>query len=573
MDLLRQEATTFNSDDLLQSLAKANYMLIGGESMNNPNELAILRTMGDDPVFLRIESFWRHRVRERLIIRHELLALMVENLWLPNNKSGQLVMDSLPQFRKCILRMSGFLEKASEGKQPQTKEEETKFMRGSFFRNAYLNATHDFGYLLGRYYSIFFEHLPRCMKAYPGEAYDFVSKFEELKNVNLKVFMVIVFGIWGHYSKQGLPDKLNWLKDPAVFLINRVLDQIRDEKKEESRRVFDLISNTREGFRHELEQLGSLASSQPNYYLLDPIWRKPFYKIADEAYFPLDMAFLQEKMTSGVKWVVHDGIAEKVRTATTTEERENLTRERHRLMAFYGRTLESYVGGLIERTFGDRQRYVVLRDPETAGVDFIVYDRRSPTRLILLEVTASSVRYKQAMSGDWDAILTEIGKIFFRPDDPGAKGKIQQFEDSITLFRFGKLARLREFAEQIKEIYPVLVFETCLPTFGLLAEYKRLITERGLLRDCIGNLQFLDLEELEALEPLVRERDDPLCDLLCTKVTTQWFESPMKNFLMFNRLWMKNRVLGELFKPILEDARAIFKLDEAPKVAEESKIS
>lgn len=562
LEMLRQEMTQFDLDDFLMVVAKVNYLLTGYYNMKDTNELAVLGLMGQDAVFRRAEQLW-NQGKGRIITHHQLLALVVENLLLEHTVPARLVDNDLASFKKCIFRMSGFLEKDvlnedTHGGDVPSDWERTK---GALFRNAYLNAQEPFRNLLARYYSVFFDHLPKQAKQYPGEHYDYVKSFEVTTGIRLKVFLLLAVTLWGHYFKRGLKTRLEFLK-ATPFPVNRAMDRIKPKRRSEALRVFEYLSNDRRGFREAFEQQVENTNGR-NYYRLEPIWRWPFFRLTDDAYFPLDLTAFEYKTTLGIKWTVHDAIVERLNHAPEAEK-PALRSERNRFMAFYGRTVESYVDDLIRAMFSGMSEVTVLRESgETGGVDFVIYDERRPEEVVFMEFTTSTLHYKTAMSGSTQAIFDELQHILFRDSGRKSKGKVQQLHDSIEAFSKGGLPTLEMVRSRVKRIYPVLVLERNLPMFpGLTGDYRNMIKDKGLLGNNLEFFQMMDLEELEGMEPVVRKGGHRLCELLARKTTDEWRDWPMKNFLIRNRLSMPNKRLNKLSAGIIRDAWDVYKMQD-----------
>jgi hypothetical protein len=68
----------------------------------------------------------------------------------------------------------------------------------------------------------------------------------------------------------------------------------------------------------------------------------------------------------------------------------------------------------------------------------------------------------------------------------------------------------------------------------------------------------MDLEELEALEAVIVKRGVALADLLRSKFNSDWRPWPVKNFLMFNDLWLRNEKVSAQWNRIIWDSGLVF---------------
>ena len=68
---------------------------------------------------------------------------------------------------------------------------------------------------------------------------------------------------------------------------------------------------------------------------------------------------------------------------------------------------------------------------------------------------------------------------------------------------------------------------------GITDRYRKFIEEKNLLRGSLQNLEFMDLEEFEMLEPIVKSGNS-LPEILDKKQSSQFRDYGMKNFLFFD---------------------------------------
>ncbi len=550
-ELLAREIGRFDPDDYLQSTAKLNYLCEDTYRRHNSEQLAILHTMGDDEVYRRVKT--RCQVdRDVVFFRHQLMVAMAENLMLAAPAGDRLVHQDLPAFRKTLFRVSGLFARRVTNGATAGGENEHKDVRGEFFRSMLHGDREDTDRLIGRYYAIFFRYFPRAMREYPKEKYDLPRSFREKTGVDLRTFLVTVIAAWGHYgTKKTVQERWDWLQDPQRFPMAISVPAVRGSKKKAVIRALEIVSADRGQFRLVLKG----AVEKPagiDYYNLKFLWEHPFFRSNAASIFPLDLASAQDRVTAGIRWILRDHIMGKA----TQGQRKEAGEECQRMINFYGRPLELYAEAVLKRTHTGTGSQVVVNLKDNAGADFVIYDPRSPSAVVFIEVTGSSIPYPVAMSGDISAIHKELRKLLLKSGKK--RGKIAQLDDSITRFRAGDLSGA--IPNGVTEIYPILLMEKSIPWVpGLVSGYKRMIQDAGLLQNDLERFYVMDLEELEALEPLVHSRGMPIAGVLKSKTESDYRAWPLKYYLVDKDLWVPNVNVHRQWDPIILDSAWVFK--------------
>ncbi len=564
--ILSDEISKYDLDDFLQTAAKLNFLCGGGYGFVGDKDLAVLKTMGQDEVYKRACDLKKSGIVKQVIVHHQIIALMIENLLLSKSTQNIPISDSiLKDLKKCLFRINDFLE--NDLYDPQIKEmTDIEITVGSLFRNMYLNSGVSFEHLMGRYYAIFFRYFPKTKKKYPREHYDFLKSFKEKKGIDLKIYMVVAFQLWGYFSKNNLQEKTEFLKNPGNFILSRDLKKYKSRYKEEAERAFEVFAKDRAWFRDAFQS--SVQGDKFNYYRIDPLLASPIYKLPNGNYFPLDLKLLEHKLTTGVMWDIHDHIKDELNATTSSDRKATLEKERQLLRAFYGRPIELYVKDILKAIAKHQGSTVIIDDEkETGGVDFVIYDSKRPDSLVMIELTTSWITYATAMSGNTQNILDEFTKKFvIKGKNKSQKAKIKQLHDSIEFFNSKTNSPdLKNIKGKVKKIYPILMTETGFPQFpGFTERYIKIISDNKLLGGYLDNFQFLDLGELELIEPLIGsgEHDFRLTDLFENRIRSprdlsQW---SFRNYLHMKKLIKTNPRMFELFKGILYDADKIIKV-------------
>lgn len=94
--------------------------------------------MGEDEVYKRALQLKKIGAIKKVLTHHQILSLMIENLLIDQNFSELIISDKLNDFRKCIIRMSDFLEKDLY---PTKTTSSRDVAIGALFRNFYFNSS------------------------------------------------------------------------------------------------------------------------------------------------------------------------------------------------------------------------------------------------------------------------------------------------------------------------------------------------------------------------------------------------------------------------------------------------
>lgn len=521
----------FDFYDSLQALAKLNYLLSDGYYKRDPGELIFVRQLFSGIPRQRLENLWY--MGRKLFFRQQLLSLIKVDIMQNDLKTKKkLVGKDLSSFSKLIFRVTDFTEIDCQRKEDKCKikKEKNDVWLGSFIRNIKFNSSQQFRFTLPRYWTIYFDCLERARKKFPKEAFPIVLEFKKATGLNLELFMFLGFGILGHYLKS---DKSILIKKPGEFLIsNQFFKNLVPAVKNQANKIFSAISSTKRGFiksfNYEDRRTGAF------YVGFQPIWRKPLFKLNKDAYFLLDIRYLEETMTSGIYAQINDYLLDRERCLSKSEQKY-IKDKRNKLNAFVGRGFEIYVNDLFHRLYNKRLTKVLYSEidgDETGGVDFIIY---YPDTLLFIEVTTSSLRHNTILTADLKKIEEEIKTIFFSGMGRKSKGKIFQLDTAISMFIKGKLQKLNIDPKSIKNIYPVLILEKGLPDIPPMPDrYRTYFREKRLLQGYENNFQFIGIEELEIIETLVN-KGNTLPSILEERQKSVYKDLPFKNYLYFER--------------------------------------
>lgn len=531
--LFFKEISEFDFNDALQSLAKLNYLLSEGYRQKNPEELIYVDQLFSGDLRKRLTNFWH--LGRKIFYRQQLLGLLKVNIVKNDRrKDKKLVGKDLEGFARVMFRISDFTERENieKEKRAKSREERERISLGTYCRNIHFNSTHEFRKLLPRYWTIYFECIKEAERLYSGQTFPIAQKFSEVTGLELELFFLLAFGLYTRYLTA---QKSVLMGKPGEFLIgNQYFQNLKPKVRKRAKKIFSVLACSKRDFKKEFESEDRKGGSF--YYNFQPFWRKPFYKLNEDAYFLLDAEYLQEKMTFGIYGEINDYYLSRGKDAND-EEKGEIDRKRIALNAFTGRCLEIYVGKLLKRLYLlppalARRLFLEMEGHPTGGADFIVY---YPNSLVFIEVTISGIRHNTVLTGDFGEIEKEIRQIFFSAENRKSKGKVVQLNDAINSFKEGKLKGLKIDPKTINQFYPVLVLEKGLPILPRIFDtYRDWIKEKGLLQGHLDNFTLIDLEELEMIEGLVAKGEE-LPEILEHYKAPEYRGLPFKNFLYFER--------------------------------------
>lgn len=550
----------FRQDELIEGLARLNFETTEAYGHSSAAEIEAFRRLADDQLYRQVRDMAKSPPR-RLFTRYHLLGLMLHACRTADQPNALSPLESAEYFRRLIFRMSDQLERDTLklSSAAKTDQIDREVLTWSFFRNQLLYSRDRFVYSRARYYEIYFNILPEAILAHPREAVDFQAEFTRVTGGSIKTYMTLLLALWSKYYAEHDKSLQRILSDPSQFYV-KTAGLVRPELEQEAQGLMRFASSTYSELRQDLKNSRNPDPTGNQYFDIEILWRAPFYLTHDQKLFmPLDHVLLEERATLGIKWIIHDAILAEAAAALDAATKDALDKKRKSVLTFHGRLVERYVERLLDRVRGQDERIVIVREGGgIGGADFLIYDRRYPKKLIAMEVTCSSVRLRTAMLADPKKVRAEIEGIFFAADGRKGKGKMPQLHDTIVDFRAGRIAALKDVANQVEEIYPILVMENRLPTLPpLLEEYRKMVRTRKLLPNDVERLQFVTVDELEHLEPLLKSGVS-ICSFFEEKIANGKDSMPLKNYLYYERPTQFNDVVAGFIKPLVDGAHEVF---------------
>lgn len=326
-------------------------------------------------------GFWMQSGRRiKFIVRQSLLAaIQIAILQSHNEKKRHPVAGNTHKLGEALLRLNSFLEKDFQIRQSSSLDER-RVVAAMALRMIMFNHRLSVGPSIGRYWAIIKKGLPAVKIKYQNQYFDMEGVFNKLFNFTFEQMLGQVFAIWGHYSNKGFDQILN---DPKEFLLGEgYFKYLNPEARSKSKAVFDYLGIDLSGLCKIVEKEIS-NFSLPNHYAFSAFWDHPVLSIGKGAFFPIDLLFLESKMTQGVYWSLFNKFL-----------KENETEKMDLLRETFGHAIEWYAGQHLEEAVGktSNQRYLWLEwNGDVEGVDAVV---RENDTLFLIEITSSGLTYR-----------------------------------------------------------------------------------------------------------------------------------------------------------------------------------
>ncbi|MCC6738930.1 MAG: hypothetical protein IT452_07770 [Planctomycetia bacterium] len=556
---LRAAFGLFNPDEMIEGIARLNHRTSYAAGADDPAEMAAVEAVAGPELTRRLREFAQDKAC-RLFSPLTYLARIIETLRCPANSNGQSPLSSGPVFVGTLLRMADHAEADAAAAMESSGANFRRFGFGSLLRNIRFNTREKFEYLMGRTYSMYVDHLPRVLKSGKGSI-DLAAELANRTGADLKTFLVCMFSTWGYYfggeEKHG-----QFLKQldqsPPAFYLTQVVNNFKPAYQSAAASALRLLTGDMSSLADEVSRLEGLGDPINRYAGLDILWRRPLYKTPQGCWFPVDRHLLEERMTSGIKWAIHDAVVADAKAVKGTPEEKRLLNLRGDVMALFGHVLDSYVSDIVDRIWGERHSVTVLRDAEVGGgADFSILDSATPHDAVVIETTASGIRVATAMSGDMDLIDEEVDReIFFKTVGKEKRGKMAQLDWTVSQLRAGTLKG--QGAQRPKRIYPILVLENGLPTsMGLLDHFRDRVRAKGLLQQDVDRLTIISVSELERLEPILGRPGTSLASVLEEKSRSSASSDSMRNYLHFSGRDEFNEVLQRQWDRLEDDAEEV----------------
>lgn len=268
------------------------------------------------------------------------------------------------------------------------------------------------------------------------------------------------------------------------------------------------------------------------------LWREyPLLKISKKQIICIDLGFLEDKLETGVFWIIHNQLKNKESSKAT------------RIIDLRGPVFQDYTASVIQRGINaqmpPRMETCIIspkykQKVEREFIDIVVHGHET---LVLLECKAPILTAETKFGGDFREFLKGIQKNALKGIDqlcraiqtlchPNAKGNREVEGIDIS---------------SVKRIYPVLVLPEPIFSFPLMnrflnLEFQRLIMGRNDLKKHlhIMSLTVLTIDDLERLESY-------LCDTPFHEHLNRWITQVFRIYPAFPfSVYFRSLVAGEV---------------------------
>lgn len=547
LDELISVVKQFNCDDTLQSLAKLNLIYSrvyrGGDqipvdvyrNLFAPNAFELLR----QAIFQKNAVFpYRPAVifLQKLVLTHGLKV------------GGQTANGDPILFGRMLVAASEYAEGAKlsavqyDDSDEAAKQKRREILAGTFYRQFIFNNSDFIMNLMGRYWGMLVLYPNDVQPLYPDEFFDLKKFFKEETGLDLEIYLMFAFALFGHYAPRELTQSHDVLQNPALFPIGDAYFQIiREEHHESARRFLSLFSRTREEFRAGIA--AEIPSPDAGGYDARFIFESPLYK-AGPMYFPLDLDIVMQQATSGLYWKAHSVL----RTPSRKPEYD-------KFKTWWGRLFEWHIKKILESYLpekGPAQRLFVEGTDGFEGADFVIRDGES---LVIIEATTSPVPVMKITSGDGKAILKSLNLILIKTEH-GDAGKAAQLANFIEGFKAGRIRIGNIDPKTIKYFFPVVLTEQGIPQFQpFIGDIRSEVFNKTSLGMASGWIEFWDPGEIEQLGDVIKRG---LAMYIASKYLNGMGNASMANYIHATGAKMPSSAIGQNFDHFQKKVKATF---------------
>ena len=304
MLLVLDKIRRYDSIDLIQTLAKINYLLAIDYSKKGKVSQAYLVKYLVSPILQdKTLTLLSSDHALRFLYRHQLLcAIRLAISTSPN--AGIQTKDDIYGVGEILLRVSDLFTKdfPTEEEISLNEEKNDEFVAKGMTSVA-VSGYEQFRYRLSRYWQIYFYFFQKVKENMPKQHLDIESEFNRATGLDLKAFIGLSFGIWGLYQRDS---HAILIRNSADFLISpNNFKNIRPEVRNKICNIFHWVSSRLQDHQQDICRDDAKRIRNP-LYAFETIWRRPLLEVSEGNYFPLDMNFMEDKATAGVYGTLHD---------------------------------------------------------------------------------------------------------------------------------------------------------------------------------------------------------------------------------------------------------------------------
>lgn len=497
LDPILSELALFDSKDFFQFLCKVGVVLHEEIHGQTPKlEIGLLRLILEDDWYRKVLLWLGSKKRLKAIHRPLILATL--RFLLNANTAGKLVKGHEKEIGPILLDINSVgLERdyTERVKKATNEKEHQRILFASMVRLGFYSNTEDFGSSIARYWAIHMHGFRAVKNKFPGEYYDFESSFRDEFVLSFSETLSLTFGIIQHY-KQNIE---KFFIRPEDFLIGEsFFSNVNEQLRSRAYNVFLYLATTWD--EHVLaitNQFSKIGNN--NIQQFSSFYDHPLMEIAPGSFFPIDMDFLEYKISEGAYWQLFNQL-----------KNRGKQKELKKLRSSMGHAVEWYAGELLKSAFSvslestkeiwlDWDGEVISKDKGYSIPDAIIIEGDTA---FIIEVTSTSLLPSEIISGEPDLLETGLKRIWFERTEQ-SPGKLRQLQDSIEALITKKTELQGGQDIQSKRFIPILVTLRSVPQITALNHwYRELMMDNDLTQSFAENVQIIDLDELERLVSL-----------------------------------------------------------------------
>lgn len=493
----------------------------------------------------KFDPFSNQDEPRKILIRQQILAnLRAAFLYSKDDENKEKVLGNEKDFGKLTFRITDFLEEEDGTdllKIPRDQAKKRLYL--TMARGMVFNEPETFALTLTRYWYIF----NKIAYAEKHKSFKLKGRFRKATGTDFDYMGAVGFASWGFYSQ---PEMQKRLSQPNEFIFNRqYFKNTNENTRRKLLRALKVLSGDFDYFKTEFaKQKGGIGQ----HYAFMPFFRKPILRQAQDAFYLLDLKYLEDRISIGAFWYIYD--------QAIADGNAKFIKGK------WGNIFEDYVNFLVKNTFPGQPKRVFseMDEDNTGNVDLIIY---YPDTLFLIEITTKQVPYQQWIECNEAKIAETLKRILIK--DNRNNGKAAKLYEAIEKLKKGDLKLDGVDLTKIKNFIPIILFEKAPPMQNRLWQlYDDLLQANGIKnRKFLDDLDFWDIEEFEfVLADIVKGKSLP--EILKEKEDAGFFKASMRNFYMIHRKHFdKHPILDKAFKTMSEQHKKIlFKKENNEKV-------
>jgi len=506
LQIIKQELSSFWLNDLMQVLAKLNYLVSFSQyRKTDPEEIKFMshflskETMG---LFL---SKYPHR---KLVTRQQMLAtIKLAFLYASSDDRSLRVLNNEEKIGKILFRSTDFLENYEPAEnRTQLSPKERQNLYATFARNLLFNEGYTFVTSLVRYWHIF--NKTSLIKR--NKSVGWRTLFKKITGVRFNYFIAIGFTIWAFYQEK---NKFQRITQPHEFLMSdRYFKHTSSYKTKNLSQALNLICGDYDFYKQFFQKENS-KDWGPFFFW--PLWEKPLLKNEFGSYFLLDFNYLERKFFAGIFWLMFDSF--------------DNSQEKHLLKSNWGYLFEDYVFQIANKSYPPKPKRTYREI--TGLVDLVIY---YPDTIFFIEITTKNVPHNYWMQASYQEIKKSLERILIK--EGKSKGKVVQLLEAIEKLKSGEVVLEGVDISKIKRFIPIILFENAPPRHRMLWHiYEAILKEHGISKhEFLTNIEFWDIEEFEMVMADVAEGRS-LLEIMKDKSNFQSPKDTIRNYYMFHR--------------------------------------